>query len=52
MDGEAEVAELGTAELEQKLELVESQLRDKRQSLHSLRENISNAAAHKNKWVE
>ncbi|KAG7999993.1 hypothetical protein GBF38_002109 [Nibea albiflora] len=49
MDGDANVDGLGSAELKQRLELVKSQLNDKRQSLQALRDDINNPTAHKKK---
>lgn len=49
MDGDVNADRLGSAELKQRLELVKSQLNDKRQSLQALRDNINNSAAHKKK---
>lgn len=40
---------LGSAELRLRLESVEGQLRDKRQNLQTLTDNINDAAAHKKK---
>lgn len=47
MDGDVNVDRLGSAELQQKLELVKGRLNGKRQSLQTLRENIDNSSAHK-----
>ncbi|XP_051234504.1 uncharacterized protein LOC127351223 [Dicentrarchus labrax] len=52
MDGDVNVDRLGSAELKQKLELVQSQLNDKRQSLQALRDNINNSTAHKKKQLD
>nr|XP_008305088.1 PREDICTED: uncharacterized protein LOC103376483 [Stegastes partitus] len=52
MDGDVKVDRLGSAELKQKLELVHSQLNDKRQNLQALRDNINNFTAHKKKQLE
>lgn len=49
MDGEANLDGLGSAELKQRLELVESRANDKKQSLQTLRDNISKSAAQKTK---
>lgn len=49
MDGDVNVDRLGSAELKQRLELVKSQLNDKRQSLQALRDDINNPTAHKKK---
>lgn len=49
MDGEVDVEGLGSAELEQRLEFVQNRVKDKRQSLQTLKDNINNAAAHKKK---
>lgn len=49
MDGDVNADRLGSAELKLRLELVKSQLNDKRQSLQALRDNINNSAAHKKK---
>lgn len=45
MDGEVNVDTLHSAELKQRLESVKSRLNDKRQSLQTLRDNISESAA-------
>ncbi|KAK2824109.1 hypothetical protein Q5P01_021284 [Channa striata] len=52
MHGDLSVDRLGSAELKQRLELVESQLNDKRQSLQTLRDNTHNSAAQQNKQLE
>uniref|UniRef100_A0A096MFM7 PDZ domain-containing protein n=1 Tax=Poecilia formosa TaxID=48698 RepID=A0A096MFM7_POEFO len=52
MDPDANVGRLGSAELKQRLEMVNSQLLEKRQRLQILRDNINNSAAHKNKQLE
>ncbi|XP_036979524.1 uncharacterized protein LOC119033476 [Acanthopagrus latus] len=52
MDGDVNADRLGSAELKQRLELVKSQLNDKRQSLQALRDNINNSAAHKKKQLD
>lgn len=49
MDGDLDVDRLGSAELMQRLELVKSQLNDKRQSLQTLRDTVNNSTAHKKK---
>lgn len=49
MDPDENVDRLGSAELKQRLEMVNSQLEEKRQRLQVLRDNINNSAAHKNK---
>lgn len=49
MDGDVNVDKLDSAELKQRLELVESRLNDKRQSLQTLRGNINKSAANKKK---
>lgn len=49
MDGDVNVDRLDSAELKQRLELVESRLNDKRQSLQTLRDNINKLAANKKK---
>ncbi|KAF7669118.1 hypothetical protein LDENG_00243130 [Lucifuga dentata] len=49
MDGDVDVEGLGSAELKQRLELVEGRQRDKKESLQILRDNINNAAAQKKK---
>lgn len=48
MDVEVDTKELGPVELAQRLESAESQLRERRQSLQNLKENISNATAQRN----
>ncbi|KAE8280452.1 hypothetical protein D5F01_LYC21014 [Larimichthys crocea] len=52
MDGDVNVDRLGSAELKQRLELVKSQLNDKRQSLQALRDDINNPTAHKKKQLD
>lgn len=52
MDLEVNVDRLGSAVLKQRLEMVNSQLEEKRQRLQILRDNIKNSAAHKNKQLE
>ncbi|XP_029926581.1 uncharacterized protein LOC115372660 [Myripristis murdjan] len=52
MDVEVDVEGLGSAELEQRLEFVQNRVKDKRQSLQTLKDNINNAAAHKKKRLE
>ncbi|KAA8583976.1 hypothetical protein FQN60_015184 [Etheostoma spectabile] len=52
MDGDLDVDRLGSAELMQRLELVKSQLNEKRQSLQTLRDNINNSMAHKKKQLD
>ncbi|XP_078129859.1 uncharacterized protein LOC144532797 [Sander vitreus] len=52
MDGDLDVDRLSSAELMQRLELVKSQLNNKRQSLQTLRDNINNSTAHKKKQLD
>ncbi|XP_054874532.1 uncharacterized protein LOC118470844 [Amphiprion ocellaris] len=52
MDGDVKLDKLGSAELKQKLDLVHSQLNDKKQNLQTLRDNINNFTAHKKKQLE
>ncbi|XP_019222626.1 uncharacterized protein LOC102076969 isoform X2 [Oreochromis niloticus] len=52
MDGDANVDALGSAELKQRLELVNSRLHDKRQNLQTLRDNITDFTANKKKQLE
>ncbi|KAM4730364.1 uncharacterized protein FYW61_010626 isoform 2-T3 [Anableps anableps] len=52
MDPDVNVERLGSAELKQRLEMVNSQLEEKRQRLQILRDNINNSAAHKNEQLE
>ncbi|KAM4591031.1 uncharacterized protein PAE49_013904 [Odontesthes bonariensis] len=52
MDTAANFDRLGSAELKKRLEMVNSQLNDKRQSLQTLRDNINNSTAHKKKQLE
>ncbi|MED6284735.1 hypothetical protein CHARACLAT_022010, partial [Characodon lateralis] len=52
MEPDVNVDRLGSAELKQRLETVNSQLEEKRQRLQILRDNINNSAAHKNKQLE
>ncbi|XP_035848416.1 uncharacterized protein LOC116051362 [Sander lucioperca] len=52
MDGDLDVDRLGSAELMQRLELVKSQLNDKRQSLQTLRDTVNNSTAHKKKQLD
>ncbi|KAG7512295.1 spindle pole body component 110-like [Solea senegalensis] len=52
MDGDLNIDRLGSDELKQRLESVQSQLNDKRQSLQNLRDNMDNLAALKNKQLE
>ncbi|XP_056291763.1 uncharacterized protein LOC130207265 isoform X4 [Pseudoliparis swirei] len=47
MDRDVDVDRLSSAELKEKLELVQSRLNDKRQSLQTLRDNINNSTVHK-----
>lgn len=49
MDRDVDVDRLSSAELKEKLELVQSRLNDKRQSLQTLRDNINNSTVHKKK---
>lgn len=49
MDGDVTADKLGSAELQQELELVKSRLNDKRQSLQALRDNVNNSTAHRKK---
>lgn len=49
MDPNANLDKLGSAELKQRLEMVNSQLEEKRQRLQILRDNINNSAAHKSR---
>ncbi|XP_029962420.1 uncharacterized protein LOC115399270 [Salarias fasciatus] len=51
-DGDENLDQLGSAELKQRLELVNHRLNDKRQSLQTLRDNINNFTAHKKKQLE
>ncbi|CAL8300113.1 unnamed protein product [Merluccius merluccius] len=48
MEAEVDMKELGPVELGQRLESAQSQLRERRQSLQNLKENISNAATQRN----
>ncbi|XP_029377636.1 uncharacterized protein LOC115055761 [Echeneis naucrates] len=52
MDVDVNVNKLGSAELKQRLELVKSQLNDKRQSLQTLRGSINNSATLKKRQLE
>ncbi|XP_047206963.1 uncharacterized protein LOC124858793 [Girardinichthys multiradiatus] len=52
MEPDVNVDRLGSAELKQRLETVNSQLEEKRQRLQILRDNLNNSAAHKNKQLE
>ncbi|XP_068574835.1 uncharacterized protein [Cebidichthys violaceus] len=52
MDGDVDVDRLSSAELKERLELVESRLNDKRQSLQTLKDNINNSTAHKKKQLD
>ncbi|XP_012730292.3 uncharacterized protein LOC105934722 isoform X2 [Fundulus heteroclitus] len=52
MDPGANVDRLGSAELKRRLEMVNSQLEEKRQRLQILRDDINNSATHKNKQLE
>nr|XP_033956074.1 uncharacterized protein LOC117459401 [Pseudochaenichthys georgianus] len=52
MDREADVEGLGSADLKPRLELVISRVNDKRQSLQTLKDNINNSSAHKNKQLD
>ncbi|XP_061646468.1 uncharacterized protein LOC133485982 [Phyllopteryx taeniolatus] len=51
-DGDGNLEMLSSAELEHKLELLQRRLSDKRKSLQSLRDNISNSAAHRKKQLD
>ncbi|XP_061833801.1 uncharacterized protein [Nerophis lumbriciformis] len=51
-EGDANLEMFGSAELEQKLELLHRRLSDKKQSLQTLREHISNSAAHRKKQLD
>ncbi|XP_077468965.1 uncharacterized protein LOC144084423 isoform X3 [Stigmatopora argus] len=51
-DGDGNLEMLGSAELEQKLEVLHRRLTDKRQSLQTLRGHINNSAAHRNKQLD
>lgn len=48
-DGDGNLEMLGSAELEQKLELLQRRLSDKKQSLQTLQDHINNPAAHRKK---
>ncbi|XP_030603281.1 uncharacterized protein LOC115792849 [Archocentrus centrarchus] len=52
MDGDANVDKLSSAELRQRLEMVNSRLNDKRHNLQTLRDNITNFTANKKKQLE
>ncbi|KAM9727713.1 uncharacterized protein ACNS7B_018122 isoform 1-T2 [Menidia menidia] len=52
MDTDVNLETLGAAELKKRLEMINSQLNDKRQSLQTLRDNINNPTAHKKKQLE
>ncbi|XP_054885174.1 uncharacterized protein LOC129359555 isoform X2 [Poeciliopsis prolifica] len=52
MDPDVNVDRLSSAEMKQRLEMVNSQLEEKRQRLQILRDTINNSAAHKNKQLE
>ncbi|XP_076748102.1 uncharacterized protein LOC101470155 [Maylandia zebra] len=52
MDGDTNVDALGSAELKQRLELVNRRLQDKRQNLQTLRDNITDFTADKQKQLE
>ncbi|XP_043992475.1 uncharacterized protein LOC122842557 [Gambusia affinis] len=52
MDPEVNVDRLSSDELKQRLEMVNSQLEEKRQRLQILRDCINNSAAHKSKQLE
>ncbi|XP_056291760.1 uncharacterized protein LOC130207265 isoform X2 [Pseudoliparis swirei] len=52
MDRDVDVDRLSSAELKEKLELVQSRLNDKRQSLQTLRDNINNSTVHKKKQLD
>lgn len=49
MDGDANVDALNSAELRQRLGMVNSRLNDKKQNLHTLRDNITSFTANKKK---
>lgn len=49
MDADVNLDKLGSAELKRRLEIVNSQLNDKRESLQTLRDDINNSTAHKKK---
>lgn len=49
MDGDTNVDALGSADLKQRLELVNRRLQDKRQNLQTLRDNITDFTADKQK---
>ncbi|XP_077351239.1 uncharacterized protein LOC144001105 isoform X2 [Festucalex cinctus] len=51
-DGDENLEMLGSAELEQKLELLQRRLSDKKQSLQTLRDHINNSAAHRKKQLD
>ncbi|XP_019725876.1 uncharacterized protein LOC109516105 [Hippocampus comes] len=51
-DGDGNLEMLGSAELEQKLELLQRRLSDKKQSLQTLRDHINNPAAHRKKQLD
>ncbi|XP_049591403.1 uncharacterized protein [Syngnathus scovelli] len=51
-DGEGNLETLSSAELEQKLELLQRRLGDKKQSLQILRDHINNPAAHRKKQLD
>ncbi|KAF7219720.1 putative LOC107375453-like protein [Nothobranchius furzeri] len=51
MDTDVNVDGLGSAELRERLEVVNSQLMEKRQNFLILRDNVNNSTAHGNKWV-
>ncbi|KAM6916401.1 uncharacterized protein FYW49_009439 [Xenentodon cancila] len=52
MDTDVNLDGLGSAELKQRLEIVNRRLNDKRQSLQTLRDNMNNSTAHKKKQLE
>ncbi|XP_029031145.1 uncharacterized protein LOC114870526 isoform X2 [Betta splendens] len=52
MDGDVNADELGADELQRRLELVQSRVSDKKQSLRTLRDHISRSAAHKTNQLE
>ncbi|XP_061601086.1 uncharacterized protein LOC133463526 [Cololabis saira] len=52
MDADVNLDRLGSAELKQRLEMVNRRLNDKKQSLQTLRDNINNSTAHKKKQLE
>ncbi|XP_054654471.1 uncharacterized protein LOC129193815 isoform X2 [Dunckerocampus dactyliophorus] len=51
-DGDVNLEMLGSAELEQKLEMLQRRLSDKKQSLQTLRDHINNSAVHRKKQLD